>query len=398
MFGLAAMGLIALESGTPPWWLLRRLPPWAITTTYNGIALWQWAALPSFFAFSMLVGWLVAKLFGFALVPVAKRSETRWDDDLLMVLQGPVRLLFGTIVFWHIVPLIALGKTPTKFLSSCIDVLVVISVLWGIFCALDITAKRVSERLANAHELKDRGGVLSVIAIGTKMAKVLVVLFGFVMALGMLGVEVTGIIAGLGIGGVAVAFAGQKTLENLFGSLVIGLDQPLRIGDFVKVEDLTGTVEQIGLRSTRIRTLDRTVVTMPNGKLSDTRIENYAARDRLRLNAKFGLRYSTKPETVRVIIEKMREYLRERPDVFPDTILVHLIGFGDSALVIEVNVWLLSQEWLEFLAWREETLLGLMEVIEANGSAIALPAQTLHVESMPRGVGPSGASPPNRSH
>ncbi|MBK9262050.1 MAG: mechanosensitive ion channel family protein [Polyangiaceae bacterium] len=398
MFGLAAMGLIALESGTPPWWLLRRLPPWAITTTYNGIALWQWAALPSFFAFSMLVGWLVAKLFGFALVPVAKRSETRWDDDLLMVLQGPVRLLFGTIVFWHIVPLIALGKTPTKFLSSCIDVLVVISVLWGIFCALDITAKRVSERLANAHELKDRGGVLSVIAIGTKMAKVLVVLFGFVMALGMLGVEVTGIIAGLGIGGVAVAFAGQKTLENLFGSLVIGLDQPLRIGDFVKVEDLTGTVEQIGLRSTRIRTLDRTVVTMPNGKLSDTRIENYAARDRLRLNAKFGLRYSTKPETVRVIIEKMREYLRERPDVFPDTILVHLVGFGDSALVIEVNVWLLSQEWTEFLDWREETLLGLMEVIEANGSAIALPAQTLHVESMPRGVGPSGASPPNRSH
>lgn len=378
MFGLAGGIFFALESGTPPWWLLRRLPPWAITTTYSGMALWQWAALPTFFAFSMLAGWFIAKALGLLLVPIAKRSEAKWDDDLLMVLTGPVRLLLGTLVFWEIVPSIALGRAPTNFLDRCIDVLVATSVLWGIFCALDISAKRALERLASAVDLKDRGSVLSVIAIGTKMAKVLVVVFGFVMVLGLLGVQVTSIIAGLGIGGVAVAFAGQKTLENLFGSFMIGVDQPLRIGDYVKVDDLAGTVEQIGLRSTRIRTMDRTIVTMPNGRLSDARIENFASRDRLRLNEKLGLVYSTKPETVRLIIEKMREYLRQRPDIYPDTILVHLVGLGDSALIVEVNVWLVSQVWADFLAWREETLLGLMEIVEANGSSFAFPTQTVH--------------------
>ncbi|HRI65712.1 MAG TPA: mechanosensitive ion channel family protein [Polyangium sp.] len=388
--------LIALESGTPPWWLIRRLPTWAITNTYGGVALWQWAALPTFFIFSMVVGWLISKALGFVLVPIAKRSEGQWDDDLLVVLKGPTRLLLGTLVFWEIVPSIALTRTPTNAISRCIDVLVGISVLWGVFCALDIAAKRASERLAAAVDLKDRGGVLSVIAIGTKMAKVLLVLVGFVMILGLLGVQVTGIVAGLGIGGVAVAFAGQKTLENLFGSFMIGVDQPLRIGDYVKVEDLSGTVEQIGLRSTRIRTMDRTIVTMPNGRLSDARIENFAARDRLRLNEKLGLVYSTKPETVRVIVEKMREYLHERPDIFPDTILVHLVAFGDSALIIEVNAWLVGQVWADFLVWRQETLLGLMEIVEAHGSAFAFPTQTVHIETLPlASPAPSSASLPN---
>jgi MscS family membrane protein len=391
MFGFAAQ-LFALDSGTPPWWLLRRLPTWALTNTYAGVALWQWAALPAFFAISMFSGWLLAKALGLLLKPIAKRSEVRWDDDLLMVLGGPVRLLLGTIIFAEIVPSLALGKSPTSFLSRSVDVLVAISVLWGVFCALDIAAKRASERLATAVEIKDRGGVLSVIAIGTKMAKVLVVVVGFIMVLGLLGVQVTGIVAGLGIGGVAVAFAGQKTLENLFGSFMIGVDQPLRIGDYVKVEDLVGTVEQIGLRSTRIRTLDRTVVTMPNGRLSDARIENYAPRDRLRLNEKFGLVYSTKPETMRIIVEKIREYLAERPDIYPETIHVHLISFGDSALIIEVNAWLMSQVWAEFLVWREETLLGIMEIIESNGSAFALPTQTLRIETVPIQVGASGSN------
>lgn len=393
MFGLGA-GIIGLESGTPPWWLLRRLPPWALTNSYGGVALWQWAALPAFFAVSMLGGWLLAKALGLLLTPIAKRSEARWDDDLLMVLGGPVRLLLGTIIFAEIVPYIALGKSPTNFLSRSIDVLIAISLLWGVFCALDIAAKRALDRLAKAVDIKDRSGVLSVIAIGTKMAKVLVVVVGFVMVLGLLGVQITGIVAGLGIGGVAVAFAGQKTLENLFGSFMIGVDQPLRIGDYVKVEDLSGTVEQIGLRSTRIRTMDRTVVTMPNGRLSDARIENFAPRDRLRLNEKIGLVYSTKPETVRIIIEKMREYLRERPDIYPDTILVHLVAFGDSALVIEVNAWLMSQVWNDFLVWREETLLGIMEIVESNGSSFAFPTQTLHIETLPIQVSASRSNSP----
>ncbi len=399
MFGLAHVSLLfALTAQNPPWWLLRRLPPWAITTTYSGIALWQWAALPTFFAFSMLSGWLIAKLLGLVLRPLARRTESTWDNDLLVMIAGPARLLFGTLIFWQIVPSVALNNGPTNFIDRGIDALIATSIFWGVSVALDIAANRATARLIATIDPRDRGGMPSLVAIGSKMAKVIVVIAGFIMVLSLLGVQVAGIIAGLGIGGVAVAFAGQKTLENLFGSFMIGVDQPLRIGDFVKVEDLQGTVEAIGLRSTRIRTFDRTVVTIPNGKLSDTRIENFAARDRIRLHTKIGIVYSTKPETVRAILGKMRQYLSERPEVFPDTILVHLTSFGDSALIIEVNTWLVSHEWVQFLTWREETLLGLMDIVESSGSAFAFPTQTVHVETMSLPTPKMDASPPNPAH
>jgi MscS family membrane protein len=264
-------------------------------------------------------------------------------------------------------------------LGRGVDALVVVSILWGLFGLLDVVAKRVGTRLSMAAEARDHKGVLSLVAISAKAAKVLLVFFGFIVVLGQLGLEVTGVIAGFGIGGIAVALAGQKTLENLFGSFTLGLDRPLHIGDYVKVDDLQGTVEQVGLRSTRIRTLDRTLVTMPNGRLADMRIENYSARDRLRFTTKIGLVYSTKPKALRAILEEIRAYFAERPDVFKDSILVNLVDFGDSAFVIEVMVWLESQKWTEFLAFREEVLLSLTEIVERNGSAFAYPTRKVEV-------------------
>jgi len=260
-----------------------------------------------------------------------------------------------------------------------------------------VLADRVGRRIAKAGDAKDRGGALSLVSITTKAAKVLLVIFGFIVVLGQLGLEVSGIIAGLGIGGVAVALASQKTLENLFGSFTIGVDRPLHMGDFVKIDDLVGTVEQIGLRSTRIRTLDRTLVTMPNGRLSDMRIENYSARDRLRLHAKISLVFSTSPAALRRIMEEMRGYLAERPAIYPDAIHVNFIGFGESALTIEVMAWVDTREWTEFLTWREETLLGLMEIVEKNGSAFAFPTQTVHVDSYPSALQPGLAAKGGRS-
>jgi MscS family membrane protein len=264
--------------------------------------------------------------------------------------------------------------------ANLVDTLLLISLFWGIFCLLDLVAKRVGSRVAGAGQLRDVGGTLALISITAKTAKVLLVIFGFIAVLGQLGLEVTGIIAGLGIGGIAVALAGQKTLENLFGSFTLGVDRPLHIGDEVKVDDVRGTVEQIGLRSTRIRTLDRTLVTFPNGRLVDMRIENFAMRDRTRMHAKFGLVYSTRPATLRAILQEMREWLAGRLYIYQDSVLVNLAGFADSALTVEVTVWYETKDWAEFLSWREETLLALMEIVEKNGSAFAVAAQMIKVE------------------
>jgi len=147
-----------------------------------------------------------------------------------------------------------------------------------------------------------------------------------IVALAQLGVSVASLVAGLGIGGLAVALGAQKTLENLFGTLSIGVDQPMREGDFVKLYDFLGTVEQIGLRSTRIRTLDRTIVTIPNGELANQRIESYTARDRLRLATTIGVVYQTTSQQMRAILGELEAILRRHPKIWPDGLAVEVQG------------------------------------------------------------------------
>jgi MscS family membrane protein len=199
------------------------------------------------------------------------------------------------------------------------------------------------------------------------------------VGLAQLGVSVASLVAGLGIGGLAVALAAQKTLENLFGTLSIGVDQPMREGDFVKLYDFVGTVEQIGLRSTRIRTLDRTIITIPNGELANQRIESFTLRDRLRLSTTIGLVYGTTSQQMRAILAELEAILRRHPKIWPDAVVVRFKELAASSLDIEIMAWFQTADWSEFQAIRQDILLEFMAAIERNGSAIAFPTRTVHV-------------------
>jgi MscS family membrane protein len=200
-----------------------------------------------------------------------------------------------------------------------------------------------------------------------------------VAILAELGYPVTSLLAGLGIGGLAVALAAQKTVENVFGAFSIGVDQPFREGDLIRVDTVLGFVEAIGLRSTRIRTLDRTLVTMPNGKLADMRVESYAPRDRLRLNFVVGLVYATTSAQMREIIAGWEGLLRAHPKIWPDVVQVRFQAFGESSLTVEVQCWFQTSDWNEFIQIREDVLLQMMEVVERAGSQMAFPTRTVHV-------------------
>ena len=201
-----------------------------------------------------------------------------------------------------------------------------------------------------------------------------------VAVLADLGYPVASLLAGLGVGGLALALAAQKTVENLFGSLSIGVDQPFRVGDFVRIEDTTlGTVEQVGLRSTQIRTLDRTVISLPNGKLADLKIETFAPRDRYRLHTVIGLVYSTKAAQVRAIAAELESILRAHPGVFPEGAIVTLQGFGASSLDVEVEIGFVAKDFDEFRRLRQEVLLQLLEAVERGGSSLAFPTRTVHL-------------------
>jgi MscS family membrane protein len=221
--------------------------------------------------------------------------------------------------------------------------------------------------------------VRSLLPLFARVGKVIVWAVAFVAFLSELGYPVASLVAGLGIGGLAVALAAQKTVENLFGAFSIGADQPFREGDTVRVEDFVGTVEAIGLRSTRIRTPDRTLISIPNGKLADMRLESLSARDRLRFQTILGLVYGTSAAQLREVLAGVERVLRTQPKLWTPDLVVRFQSLGDSSLNVEIVAWFETTDWAEFLLVRQELLIAFMEVVEAAGSSLAFPTRTVHV-------------------
>lgn len=194
-----------------------------------------------------------------------------------------------------------------------------------------------------------------------------------------LGLPLYSVVAGLGIGGLAVALAIRPTLENLIGGIMLYVDQPVRIGDFCSFGDKTGTVETIGVRTTKIRALDRTLITVPNAALADMQLINWAKCDRMLISATIGLRYETGNDQLRHVLVKFREMLHAHPKIDSDTVRVRFAGFGQSSLDIGVRIYALTQDFNEFYAIREDVLLRMSDIVKKSGSSFAFPSQTLYM-------------------
>jgi MscS family membrane protein len=193
------------------------------------------------------------------------------------------------------------------------------------------------------------------------------------------GINLTAVVAGLGIGGIAVAFAAQKTIENFFGGLFLVWDKPIRLGDYCKAGEHAGTVEHIGLRSTLIRTLNRTVVSIPNGQLSSISVENFAMRDRFLFRHTLNLRYETTADQLRYVVAQTRELLYEHPRVDSTTARVRFVAFGQSSIDVEIFAYVLETVQEVYLAVQEDLLLRIMDLVESSGSGFAFPSQTLYM-------------------
>jgi len=194
-----------------------------------------------------------------------------------------------------------------------------------------------------------------------------------------IGVPVYGIVAGLGVGGLAIALAAQPTIENLIGGLSLFADKSLRVGDYCRCGTDEGTVESIGIRSTWIRGLDRTLTTIPNAALSKMSVVNFGRRDQTMMRTVIGVRYETTPEQLRYLLVKLRELLVGHPRIDPNTARARLIGFGASSLDIEIFAYVRTTVRTEFLAVQEDVWLRVMDIVEQSGSGFAFPSQTLYL-------------------
>jgi len=308
------------------------------------------------------------------LLRLADHTSVQWDNALIMRARGPLTLLWGIAIAYFALPRLGLLPPAEALAHSVLKSGVIVALFWAVLRSIDLASDMLS-----TSEAVQSPTARSVLPIAARLAKVAVFTMLVIAVLSNFGLPVASLLAGLGVGGIALALAAQKTVENLFGAVSIGVDRPFRIGDFVKVGDMLGHVESIGLRSTRIRTLDRTVITLPNGGLADSRVESFAERDRIRLFTVIGLEYGTREATMRTVLTDIETLLRTDVRVFPDSIRVRFIALGASSLDIEVIACMMTSDFNVFQEWRQETLLAIMGIVERAGASFAFPTQTLHI-------------------
>jgi MscS family membrane protein len=222
-------------------------------------------------------------------------------------------------------------------------------------------------------------GSASVLRLVRRLVDGLVLLTGVLLILHHFDVNLSAAIAGFGVGGIAIALAAQKTLENVIAGISLIADQAVRVGDTLKTGDILGTVEDVGLRSTRIRTLDRTIVSVPNGQIANMSLETLSARDKFWFHPLLGLRYETTPLQLRSITAGIRKLLTQHSSVEADSVRVRFLRLGGSSLDVDVFAYVFSREWSEFLEIQQELLLSVMDIVKRAGTEIAFPSQTLYV-------------------
>lgn len=249
-------------------------------------------------------------------------------------------------------------------------------VVWLLICSADCVAEKLAES-ARASESRFDDQMLPILR---NTARVLIFVLGIVFVIQALGYPVGGIVAGLGIGGMAVALAAQDTLSGIFASIAIFLEKPFTVGDYVELQGVQGTVSDVGLRSTRIRTVERTLVTVPNRKIVENVVDNWAHRDSRRTLMAFGLAYGTSLEALEGLLERIRDNLSSDPEVEPDSWSVHFRGFGESSLDVEVLMFLKTAAYGEWLSMRERKGFMIMREVEAAGLSFAFPTRTIRIE------------------
>ncbi|WP_438021257.1 mechanosensitive ion channel family protein [Sorangium sp. So ce315] len=356
-------------------WLRDHLPPALLRPGPRELLWWQWLALPVVALAGWLVGMVLSYFIRAGLRRLVARTDSTLDDVLLGGARGPLTFAVALLACEAALPWLGLYVPAEQFLDKVVRAGLFMAVFWFVLRAIDA----VGGRLLAAPTTRDNPAARSLVPLMGKIAKVAILIIGVIAVLSELGYPVASLIAGLGIGGVALALAAQKTVENLFGSVSIGVDRALQVGDFVKVDTLLGTVETIGLRSTRIRTLDRTLVTIPNGKLADLQIESYTARDRMRLSCILGLVYETTPAQLRAVLEGFERALREHPLIWPDDVVVRFVGIGPASFDVEIMAWFQTKDFGHFRALRQEVLITFLEIIGAAGTRLAYPTRTVHV-------------------
>lgn len=356
-------------------WLRDRLPPALMREGPWHVFYWQFIGLAFALPVLVLVAWVVGGLLRSVLTRLAARTATEWDDLLVTHLRGPFRLWVAAVAATPVLAVLELNTRLATFVESTTRGLVLLALFWA---ALRII-RLVQLRFENAVWVSgDSQQARTLVPLLGNILRVTLGIIAVLVALSQFGYPVGTLLAGLGIGGIAVALAGQKTVEHLFGSISLAADHAFRVGDWVRAGTTEGAIERIGLRSTSFRTNDRTVVRIPNGRLADERIETFGERDRMFLKTDLDLTYRTSKTQINQMRDDIDALLRAHPKIWSDAVRVHVVELTDSAIRMRIMAWFDTRDYGEFLTIRHQMLLDFLEIIDRNGSNVAFPSRTVY--------------------
>jgi MscS family membrane protein len=356
-------------------WIGEHVPRVLQTMGPTQLEKWQLLGLVALIGLAWSASWLFAKLLLRLAGPIAQRTSTRIDNRLMKVLPRPVRFTLALAIIWLSLPAFDLSMRASGWMNRGLFAFGFVTFMLYVAAVAEGVAQAARERF-------EREGLFSgagVVNVAMRMVKIVLVVIAVTGLLHVFGFNVTTIVAGLGIGGIAVALAAQKTIENLFGGLTLMADKPVRIGDYCRFGTKEGWVEDIGLRSTRVRTPGRTIISVPNAVFSSVELENLTARDRLRFFTTLNLRYETTPDQLRHLLGELRALFIAHPKVGRERLRVRFANFGGNSLDVEIDVYLMTPDVDEFQAIREDLLLRVMDVVSRAGSGFAFPSQTLYM-------------------
>ncbi|MGA2149031.1 MAG: mechanosensitive ion channel family protein [Bryobacteraceae bacterium] len=350
----------------------RRLPEPLVSWTLLETAVWRWLALILLATLLTALSSLLSRGLLRLVHPILRRASAHVHPEILETLAAPLRLLVVVAGFRAGMEFIGPSALLRLYLGRVLTFLFSIGVAWAAMRLVEVATDRIRFVLAADHESISS----SILPLVNKMSKIVIFVLTVAVVLSNWGYNTTTVLAGVGVGGLAVALAAQKTLENLFGGVAVISDRPVLVGDTCRFGDRTGDVEDIGLRSTRIRTPDRTLVTVPNGQFSSMTLENLSRRDKIWFHPKLSLTRETSPAQIRQLLDSISRLLDSNPKVDSGSRSVHFAAVGAYSLDFDVSAYILTSDDDEFSRVQQELLLRILEAVEAAGTRLAFPTQT----------------------
>ena len=311
------------------------------------------------------------------LMKVVSKTTNIYDDDILNLISKQINLIFVFIGLSFAKFVLVLDASINEFLNHIISSSFIIIVFWSLLKLLNYFVNHL-EQITNRFGDKLSKEVANFIV---KFIRLFLIAIGTFTTLKEWGYDISSFLASLGLIGMAFALAAKDTAANLFGSLVLFTDKPFKVGEWIKTPDVEGTIETIGIRSTRVRTFAQALVTVPNAVLANSAILNWSKMGKRRIKMNLGLTYSTTAEQIENIVKDIKLMLKHHKDINQETIYIHFTTFEDSSLNIFCYFFTNTTNWGEFMEVRENTNLEIMKIVEKHNSSFAFPSQSIYIES-----------------